>query len=108
MMIKYNQGMPMYWRDEMSGKMLSAVVAFWSPYADSPQNIPELSAEHVCLLREYIVHWVEAPCFQANPHMTMENKLQLESAIIQAKNINNRADINVVLNALSELAIDPF
>ena len=38
----------------------------------------------------------------------MEQQLQLESVIIQAKNINNRADINAVLNNLLEFAIDPF
>ena len=78
------------------------------PYTDTPDNIPELSDQHVCLLRQYLVHWAEAPCFQANSHIDMEQQLQLESVIIQAKNINNRADINAVLNNLLEFAIDPF
>ena len=52
-MIKYNNGTPMYWRDETSGRMLSAVMAFWSPYADSPDRVPELEPEHIIYLRQY-------------------------------------------------------
>lgn len=113
-MIKYNQGMPMYWRNETSGRLHKAVMAFLSPACDlslcekSPENIPELSDEDVCLLREYLVHWAEAPCFQNNPHISRQQKLQLEGVIMQAKDINNRADINNVLDALMKLVIDPF
>lgn len=107
-MIKYNNGMPVYWRDETSGRMLTAVMAFWLPYADSPNNVPELSEEHIIYLKQYLVHWAEAPCYRTNPYATAEHKMQLDSAIALCKSIESRKDINVALDALMELAIDPF
>ena len=33
-MIEYNNGMPVYWRNESSGKLEEAVNAYWMPYAN--------------------------------------------------------------------------
>jgi hypothetical protein len=101
-------GTPLYWRDEISGKMLDSVMAFWSPYADTPENIPELSDADLANLKMYIVHWAAAPCWRNNPSITPEIEARLESAIAQAKNIASRADINKTLDALLDLGIDPF
>lgn len=98
----------MYWRDEMSGKMLEAVVAFWSPYSDTPNKIPELSDQHVSFLRQYLIHWAEAPCWANNPNATNEHKILLNTAIAACKSIESRADINNAIDALMELGIDPF
>ena len=106
--IEYNNGMPMYWRDEMSGKLLTAVMAYWTPYADTPDHIPELNDDHVSALRMYLIHWAEAPCWRRNPHANAEHNSQLESAIALAKSIFCRSDISNTLDALLELSIDPF
>lgn len=107
-MIDYNHGIPMYWRDEASGKMLEAIIAFWSPYADSPRNIPPISDEHISLLRWYLIHWAKAPCWRMNPHISTEQLMQLDNAIALAENINSGKDICKTLDALMVLAIDPF
>ena len=40
-MIEYNNGMPVYWRNESSGKLEEAVNAYWMPYANLSSDIPD-------------------------------------------------------------------
>ena len=107
-MIKYNLGMPMYWRDETSGRLLASVMAFWSSYADTPKNVSELDETDIANLRMYLVHWAKAPCWKKNPNITPKIKAQLNKAIAMTENIKNRTDINKALDALLDLGIDPF
>ena len=98
----------MYWRDEMSGKLLTAVTNYWSPYADTPDNVPELDESDISALRWYILHWAKAPCWQNNPHIDPGIRFQLAAAIEMANAIDNREDITKTLRKLLELGIDPF
>ena len=107
-MIQYNNGAPLYWRDERSGKMTEAVEAYFSPCADYQPFIPELSTAHVDLLRKYLVHWAQAPCWQNNPHINSDIRVQLDKAIAQAKSIECRSDISDCIDSLMMLSIDPF
>jgi|SRR5210317_225068 len=126
-MIQYINGAPVYWRAETSGKMEEAVHAYWQPYAENSQApAPELSDEHITVLRMYIVHWAEAPAWKNNPDITEELRSDLIRAIAMAHLMRTRMrsvpllcngqmlpasrrdDISKVLNKLLEHGIDPF
>lgn len=47
-MIEYNNGLPVYWRDETSGKMARAVQAYWQPYSKDKAP-PELEEKNINL-----------------------------------------------------------
>lgn len=98
----------MYWREETSGKMESAVNAYWLPYTNNQKGLPELSDEHINILRMYIVHWAKAPCWLGNPHINSDLHHDLELAIEEAESISDRKSISQTLNSLLELGIDPF
>ena len=100
-MIEYNNGMPVYWRNESSGKLEEAVNAYWMPCAN-------LSANHVNLLRQYIVHWATAPCWRNNPYLDAGIEAELDKAIALSRSITTRSDICDALDSLMTLAIDPF
>jgi hypothetical protein len=53
-------GLPMFWRDEMSGELAAAVEAY---LADRRDDVP-MSYAQVILLRDYICHYVNAPCWE--------------------------------------------
>ena len=113
-MINYNNGMPAYWRDETSGKMEDAVWEYFDPYANPEQDpekiteIPELTNQSLALLKRYILHWANAPCYRHNPSATPEHMAELGKAIALAEKIEGRSDINKALAALMHLGIDPF
>ena len=98
----------MYWRDETSGRLLTAVMNYWTPYADSPDRVEELNQSDISALRMYLSHWANAPCWSNNPHATAEHKANLETAISLAESISSRADVSRTIDALSRVAIDPF
>ena len=100
--------MPMYWRDEMSGRLLASVMAFWSPYAEHPQNVSELETKDIENLKMYLVHWAKAPCWRLNPNADAEKLAELDKAIALTQAIDSRKSINRALSALMELGIDPF
>ncbi len=57
----YPHGLPLYWRDKQSGALPAAVKAF----LDNQTVGGEISAEQITLVREYIDHYVNAPCWTA-------------------------------------------
>jgi hypothetical protein len=54
-------GLPFYWMDEMSGVLRGAVRAFLDSRV-MPGN-PAVDVDQVAALREYLVHFINAPCF---------------------------------------------
>lgn len=102
-MIKYNNGMPNYWKNETSGQMAKAVEAYWST-----SRRGELNSENIASLKLYLIHWAEAPCYRNNEYITETDLAQLDKAIKKAHNINNTEDISITVNILMNLGIDPF
>jgi hypothetical protein len=101
--IPYNNGKPSYWRDETSGQIKKAVEAYWSH-----SRRDELSPENVAILRIYLLHWAKAPCYRDDQYATEEDLIELDKAIAIAHNINNTEDIDITVNILMQLGIDPF
>jgi hypothetical protein len=105
--IPYNNGIPSYWQDETSGQIKKAVDAYWQARIITGKN-DELSPENIAILRIYLLHWAEAPCYRDNEHATATDLVQLDKAIAKAQNIKNIKDISNTLDFLMQLGIDPF
>ena len=106
-MIPYFQGTPKYWRYEVSGELEAAVNAYFKPYNDNSE-ISELSDRHIQLLKEYLLHWAEAPVWRQNSHAEVGQLEKLDRAIARIKAVNTRQDIGQCIIELSYLGIDPF
>jgi hypothetical protein len=105
--IPYNNGIPSYWQDETSGQIKKAVDAYWQARIITGKN-DELSPENIAILKLYLIHWAEAPCYRNNEYATAVDLFQLDKAIAMAHNINNTEDISITVNLLMQLGIDPF
>ena len=106
---------PLYWRDETSGKLESAVIAFFEPYASlthasltQKKLAPDLSAEQIKLLRDYLVYYIKAPCWKNNPHADSEEFAAIDRLTEQAQNISCRKDIEQFAQDCLQLGLDPF
>jgi hypothetical protein len=53
-------GLPLFWRDEVSGQLPAAVQA----YLDNRCDGAPISDEQIALLRDYIHHYIHAPCWE--------------------------------------------
>ena len=103
---------PLYWRDEQSGKLAEAVMAYFEPYTlenlEGDYSIPPLSPEHLKLIRDYLVYYIKAPCWKNNPHADSEEFAALDRLIEQAQKIENRKDIGDFVKDCMGLGLDPF
>jgi hypothetical protein len=105
--IPYNNGIPSYWQDETSGQIKKAVDAYWQARIITGKN-DELSLENIAILRLYLLHWAEAPCYKSSEYATATDLVQLDKAIASAHEINNIEDVSNTINILMQLGIDPF
>ena len=100
---------PIYWRNETSGRLAAAVEAYFAPYAEPDDGpVPELSPEHLKLIKAYLVKHLLAPCYWKNPAASSAEKEALQIAVNEARAIANRADLRVLIDALLKIGIDPF
>lgn len=104
--IPYNNGLPSYWQDETSGRIKKAVEAYF--LARIAGNNEELSAENLAILRIYVLHWAQAPCYKNCEYATAADLHQLDKAIASAQKINNIKDLSNTVDFLMQLGIDPF
>jgi len=61
-------GLPFYWRDEASGELARAVMA----YLDNQTVGGRITEEQITLVREYLAHWANAPCWDHREIATLE------------------------------------
>ena len=103
---------PLYWRDERSGKLTEAVEAYLEPYTldnlDSDRAIPELSDRHLQLIRRYLLYYVKAPCWRENPYAGPDEFARLDRLVRLAQNISSREDISAFILGCLGLGLDPF
>ena len=89
-------GGPRYWRDEVSGELRTAIEAFLDREREpTPQQLG--------LLKEYIVHWINAPCWRWPPDAWP--RLHFETLVRAAR---NREDLWKDLYQLLDVGIDPL
>ena len=69
---------PLYWRDEVSGKLSEAIETYFEPYTlanlEGDRIIPALSDRHLQLIRQYLIYYVKAPCWRQNLHADSEHE----------------------------------
>lgn len=92
----YPDGSPLYWKHEASGVMAGVIHAFVGEFP--------LDGEQLRLLKEYIAHWIQAPCWRWETHKTPASQFLARLARAQ-----NREDVWAVLHPLfDETGMDPL
>jgi hypothetical protein len=87
-------GLPLYWRNEQSGELRAAVMAYLNQ-----QN--QLTEEQFRLVRAYLRYWVFAPCWHDCGGQLAELRESVEA-------IHRAEEITPWLLKALDLCIDPF
>ena len=91
---------PRFWRDETSGVLAEAVMAYLSGQA--------LGANQLGYLRAYCVQWIDSPVWDANPHQDADSSRELQTLREKAKNIHSVEQLDRWLDDALDLAIEPI
>ncbi|HEY9664712.1 MAG TPA: hypothetical protein V6C65_40250 [Allocoleopsis sp.] len=92
-------GLPRYWRDEVSGRMLKAVEGYINRAA---------TAEDLAIVQAYFKHWINAPGWDANPHQTDETRQQLETLRQSIDALTDQASLERWEKEALKIGIDPL
>jgi hypothetical protein len=91
--------LPFNWHDEVSGELPRAVAA----YLDNRIDGSPLTYAQIVLLREYLVHYIDAPCWD-NPEFANE-LLDLRKS---AREIESAGDIAEWVLKGMDIGLDPL
>ncbi len=92
-------GLPFFWKDEISGTLISAVNA----YLDNRIKGTAITDEQLGLVRDYLCHWINAPCWE-NP----EFQTELADLRISARDLATAKEISEWIFKALDIGLDPL
>lgn len=102
-------GLPLYWRDEVTGELERAVMDYYRVVLREPGQGP-LSPQQLKLLRDYVVHFINAPCWERNCVRCGD-----DDSLAVLKELRARAATLASVNSIArwteeaaEIALDPW
>jgi hypothetical protein len=96
---------PLYWLNEQGGLLIKAMRAFFEYGVDSGKGI---TPEQLELVREYGEYYLNAPCWDNNPHNDEEIWAKLAELREQIKKATTFEEIHQWIHACLEIGIDPY
>jgi hypothetical protein len=96
------EGFPVNWRDDVTGKLPAAVMAFL-------EGNP--SPEDVTLVIQYIKHHIHAPCWietAPKDEYFPEHKAEIDKLRAKAMGMKTEADIREYINHSLDYGLDPL
>lgn len=94
-------GLPWDWQDDETGDVPRAVWAYLGYKAAEP---PKPERRQIDLLRDYLIHYIEAPCWEKPGGVTPE----LADLRRRAQEIRSIEDIDAFIQGCLEIGIDPL
>lgn len=102
----YPDGGPLYFMNDTSGQLPTAVLAFMT-YGSDPTH-STLSARHLEMVREYGEYWIHAPCWDANPEHDEQSRRHLADLRKQIQDATTFEEVDAWIRACLEIGIDPY
>ena len=93
-------GLPLAWRDELSGELARAVEA----YLDNRISGETVLDEQITMLREYLVHYIDAPCWNSQ----IEFAIELSDLRASARELDSATEISEWIAKAMEIGLDPL
>lgn len=91
--------LPLYWRDELSGTLPRAV----DSYLKNRISGESILDSDVTILREYIVHYINAPCWDGNGF-----KSELRELRSAAMELDSATEIGAWIEKAMKIGLDPL
>lgn len=85
------QGLPLYWRDEISGELQEAVFSYLEGW---------ITNKELELVIEYLQYWIAAPCWQGG--------VGLSTLREASKRLQSKKDVDAFLRDCLAIGLDPF
>lgn len=101
----YPGGGPLYWGDEESGELVAAVRDFYRHIACGHVIPP---TDKINLVRDYLIYYINAPCWDWNPHHTEQSRELLAEMRQRAKELHTPREIAVWLEECLDMGHDPL
>lgn len=95
-------GLPLNWRDEVSGQLSAAVERYYD-YCVGEAAAP--TSDQISLLIEYTQHHINAPCWVVGGTKFGDEIMALKEKAAIMKTIK---DIHAYIEQAMDLALDPF
>lgn len=92
-------GGPLRWRDDQTGELPTAVLAFF----DRKQTPDQLE-----LVRDYCEYYINAPCWDDNPYNVEEDFERLRKRRKEITQAKTFMDINGWIHRCIDMGIDPL
>lgn len=96
------QGTPLNWRDDITGRMESAVMAYLKQMPDE---------EQLKLVIAYIKHHIHAPCWlEQSPFDEVDEEMEAEIHALRERSLQLKTveDVNEYINAALAVGLDPL
>ncbi len=90
---------PLRWQDDVTGVLPKAVLAFFDQ---------TVNPEQFSLVREYGEYYINAPCWDWNPHLTEEGKEELAQVRNRIKTVATSQELLDWVYMCLDLGIDPY
>ena len=90
---------PLRWQDDISGQMPQAVLAFFEGKATPGQ---------FALVRDYCRYYIDAPCWDWNPHNDDENRAELAAVRASIREVKTTMELNAWIGRCLDMGIDPL
>jgi hypothetical protein len=91
---------PKFWRNETSGVLEPAIMAY---LGGGP-----MTESQVMLVRLYVLQWINSPVWNENPAITDYGRAELKALRDQAEAIRTRADLREWFHIALDEGIDPL
>ena len=107
----YHLDLPLYWRNETSGILEAAIIAYfeqYNPVIPDEEKTDRLSEDMIFLIRDYIVYYLKAPCWEGLRGDELKGRIELDNLIVRAGKIKSRGDISKILQDCLTLGFDPL
>ncbi len=99
---------PLHWGNEQGGLLKQAMLAFFIHGADAVGAVKEITPEQLELVREYGEYYLNAPCWDYNPHNDEEIWAKLAELREQIKKATTFEEINQWIRQCLDIGIDPY
>lgn len=101
----YREGLfPGFWRDEQTD-LPAAVEAFYDFILEKG---PEPTEHQLSRIQWYLEYWINAPCWDQNPHADDGNKAELQGLRDRVKTLASVESIRRWISEALDIGIDPF
>jgi len=94
-------GMPLYWRDDVTGRIPAAVMAYLEQ---------KPTEEQLGLVIKYIQHHIHAPCFLEKAPFEVVEELaeEIKALRVLSLELKTLRDVNAYIHRALDWAIDPI